>query len=303
MSEPKIVVIGASAGGVEALRKLVRGFPDNFDASVFVVLHIDNSESRLPEVLAAAGSMPAVHPVNGQQIQPGVIYVAPPDHHMLLTESGAITLSHGPKENYTRPAINPTFRSAASSFGSGVTGIILSGNLDDGVLGLAEIKNKGGLTIAQDPNTALFPSMPSRAIESVPVDYIASVEDMPALISRNGREQPEVKELNLKEEIFNLTCPECRGPIRQFRSGKLVQYRCRVGHSYSALAFAHDHQSTVERKLWESVLVLNESADIAEELASEYGDAYRQVASQRRNQAAALRDFLNGMTPLPLRHS
>ena len=297
MSESAIVVIGASAGGVEALRKLAGAFPENFDGSVFVVLHIDNSESRLPEVLSAAGSLPAVHPLDGQRIKKGVIYVAPPDH-MLLSEPNIIRLSHGPKENYTRPAINPTFRSAATVYGSAVTGVILSGNLDDGVLGLAEIKNKGGLAIAQDPKTALYPSMPSRAIESVPIDYIASVEDIPELISRNGHGQQAIEGFNLEQRKTDLTCPECRGPISEVGDGKLMQYRCRVGHAYSALAFAHEHQNTVERKLWESVLVLDESAEVADRLHLQFGGNYRQVANERRTQAALLRDILNDMNAI-----
>ncbi len=297
MSNPQIVVVGASAGGVEALRKLVGAFPENFDGSLFVVLHIDNSDSRLPEILSAAGSLPAVHPWDGQRIEKGLIYVAPPDHHMLLSESGVINLSHGPKENYTRPAINPTFRSAAKTYGRAVTGIILSGNLDDGVLGLAEIKCAGGLAIAQDPKTALYSSMPSRAIESVPIDYIASVEHMPALIL-GGQGKPAMEGLNLEEQSTDLTCPECRGPIKEFRAGKLSQYRCRVGHAYSALAFAHDHQNTVERKLWESVLVLEESAEIADRLDLQFGGSYKQVASERREQAALLKDILNDMNAI-----
>ncbi len=165
MSKQDIIVIGASAGGVEALKVVAAGFPADLPACVFVVLHIGdgiNGQSFLPDILAKAGPLPAVRPTDGESLQLGRIYVAPPDYHLLLGP-GHLHLSHGPKENQTRPAINPLFRSAAAAYGERVTGVILTGLLDDGVAGLAEIKRQGGVAVAEDPATAMFPSMPYNA--------------------------------------------------------------------------------------------------------------------------------------------
>jgi two-component system, chemotaxis family, protein-glutamate methylesterase/glutaminase len=291
-----MVVVGASAGGVEALKTLASGFPSDFPGAVFIVLHIGGTESVLPSILSHAGPLRAAHPRNGQSIENGRIYVAPPDYHMLLNEPGIIELSHGPKVNFTRPAINPLFRSAAATYGHAVTGIILSGNLDDGVLGLADIKRRGGLAIVQDPKTAIYPSMPSSAVEAVPVDYIVRVEDIPPLVPREIRDNvPEPTGSDMEQHPSDLTCPECRGPINEFRNGKLVEYRCRVGHTYSALALAQDHKVTVERKLWEGVLVLEESAEIADRLSLQFGGPYKQQARERREHASILRDILNDL--------
>ncbi len=213
---------------------------------------------------------------------------------MLLSEPGKIEISHGPKVNHTRPAINPLFRSAAATYGAAVTGVILSGNLDDGVLGLAEIKHRGGIAIVQDPKTAVYPSMPSCAVESVPVDYVVPVVQIPALLSLPLAAQAGAeKETHMEAIHSDWTCPECRGPLTEFRSGNLGEYRCRVGHAYTILALAQDHQVTVERKLWESVLVLEESADIAESLALMFGGNYHQQAKSRREQASMVRDLIH----------
>lgn len=155
-----IIVIGASAGGVEALSTLVAGLPAGLRAAVFVVLHIGNNPSILPEILTKAGPIPAIHPPSGELIVRGKIYVAPPDRHLLI-EPNHMRLSHGPKENRARPAVNPLFRSAAAAYGQQVTGVILTGALDDGTAGLAEIKRRGGIAAVQDPKTA-YCSSPCR---------------------------------------------------------------------------------------------------------------------------------------------
>ena len=163
MRKQDIVVVGASAGGVEALQIFAASLPSDLSAAVFIVLHIGSGgsekRSHLPEILTRAGTLIAVHPRDGDPIEKGRIYVAPPDCHLLVA-ADRVTLSRGPKENRTRPAINPLFRSAALAYGRRVTGVILTGMLDDGVAGLAEIKRKGGVAVIEDPETALYPSMP-----------------------------------------------------------------------------------------------------------------------------------------------
>jgi two-component system chemotaxis response regulator CheB len=184
-----IIVIGTSAGGAAALQTLVAGFPPDLQAAIFVVLHIGNYRSRLPEILTRAGPLPALYPSSGDVILKGNIYVAPPDCH-LLVELDHMRLSRGPKENCVRPAVDPLFRSAAHAYGSRVTGVILTGGLNDGTAGLAEIKRQGGVAVVQDPRTAFSPSMPNNAITNVGVDYVITLAEIPNLLRNlaSGRE-------------------------------------------------------------------------------------------------------------------
>jgi len=194
---PALVVVGSSAGGIEALTTLVCNLPRDIPAAFFVVVHIPSeAPSVLPEILSRAGSLPASSARDGAPIEHGHIYIAPPNHHLLLT-SDAMRLTRGPSENRHRPAIDPLFRSAALSFGSRVVGVILSGALDDGTVGLLAIKRAGGVAMVQDPTTATFPSMPTSALTYVPVDWCLSVpalaRQIVALAHGNQGEQAERK--------------------------------------------------------------------------------------------------------------
>jgi two-component system chemotaxis response regulator CheB len=297
MPKQDIVVVGASAGGVEALKVLAAGLPADLNASVFMVLHIGlgiNGQSYLPEILSNAGPLPAVRPRHGEKIQKGKIYVAPPDCH-LLVQPDHIQLSHGPKENRTRPAINPLFRSAALAYGGRVTGVILTGTLDDGVAGLAEIKRRGGVAVVQDPETALYSSMPHNALKHVEVDHVVPLQQIARVVAglavkdRTAIERDEPMEKTPSQ----LTCPECRGPLSEERQGKIVEYSCRVGHRYTPLAMENEHRDTVERTLWSSVVALEEAADIIEQLAPELGETSAEEARRNREQAAVLKAMLN----------
>jgi two-component system chemotaxis response regulator CheB len=173
-----IIVVGASAGGVEALQQLAASLPADFPGSLFVSVHFpEHGTSALPQILARAGPLPALHARDGEPITPGKIYIAPPDHHLLLSRHG-VRVVHGPKENGNRPAIDPMFRSAAIAFGPRVIGVVMTGNLDDGTSGLAVIKRRGGKAVVQDPDDALFPSMPRSAIEHVGVDCVVPARMM-----------------------------------------------------------------------------------------------------------------------------
>lgn len=169
MDPPYAIVVGASAGGVSALVDLAATLPADLPAVVGVVLHVGSQHSILPELLSAHGPLRAVHPRHGERLVPGRIFVAPPDHHMLFTPDG-VQLTRGPRENHSRPAIDPLFRSAALHWRDRAIGVVLTGDLDDGTAGLAAIKDCGGTAIVQDPATAFEPSMPASALAHVAVD-------------------------------------------------------------------------------------------------------------------------------------
>ena len=183
-----IIVIGASAGGVEALMGVVRALPSDLPAALFVVLHIPpDGASALPHILAAAGQLPAAHPRDGDPIEHGRIYVAPPDHH-LLVEEGRVRVTRGPRENRYRPAVDPLFRSAARAYGSRVIGVVLSGMLDDGSAGMIAIASRGGIGVVQEPQDALFPGMPQSAIKNDSPAHIVPVAEIGPLLDRLARE-------------------------------------------------------------------------------------------------------------------
>ena len=179
-----VIVIGGSAGSIEVLRQILADLPADLPAAVFVVVHLSPAGNvAFASVLNHASNMPTTFATNGERIRPGHIYAAPPDYHMLV-RAGHIELSHGPRENHTRPAIDPTFRSAARAYGSKVTGVVLSGTLGDGSIGMAVVKAYGGKAVVQDPEDAVFDSMPRTAIQRTGrVDYIVpSLEIGPILV-------------------------------------------------------------------------------------------------------------------------
>lgn len=185
-----IIVIGGSAGGVEALIKLMRSLPPGLSATFFVVMHIGpRSKSVLPQILQRAAKIPATHPVEGEMIRCGHIYVAPPDQHMLI-EKGHIDLSHGPKEHHTRPALDPTFRTAAEMYGGRVVGVLLSGRLRNGTDGMLAIQRCGGVTIIQDPKDALNRDMPENALKKVRADYVLPISQIGPVLAHLAADAP-----------------------------------------------------------------------------------------------------------------
>jgi two-component system, chemotaxis family, protein-glutamate methylesterase/glutaminase len=299
-----IVVIGASAGGVEALEQVVSGLQPDFPAAVFVTLHLPaRGVSRLPEILSRQGPLPASHPLDGTSIEKGHIYVAPPDRH-LLVQQNRIQLSAGPKENRARPAINAMFRSAALVYGPRVIGVILTGSLDDGSVGLWEIKQHGGRAIVQDPADAMFPDMPRNARDTVPVDHVVPLRELVPLLTQLVS-QPVVWQGHKKGEPMKdqrrtaLTCPDCRGPISASRQGSMTELICRVGHRYSPMTFIAAHADTRERTLWAAVVALEEGAEVALEVAShsrwEAQHLLEQEASNNMSAAGKIRALLDAL--------
>lgn len=290
MATRDIIVVGASAGGVEALMTLVRGLPSDLPAALFVVLHIPaTSESTLPHILARAGYLPAVHGTDGAPIRSGTITVAPPDHH-LIVERGIVRITRGPRENRHRPAADVLFRSAAYAYGPRVIGIVLSGNLDDGSAGLAAIHRGGGKGIVQAPEDALFTGMPTNAI-AVDPEYILPVADIPSLLVQLVREEvheqeamPEGREMAREVRIaeFNMReiegdnhpgtpspfgCPDCGGVLWEIEDGGMKRYRCRVGHAFSPDTLLVTQSEHLEAALWAALRGLEEKAALSRRLA------------------------------------
>ncbi len=286
-----IIVIGASAGGVDALTQLVRGLPRDLPAAVFVVLHVPaHGPSVLPRILSRAGSLPAVHPQDRDAIRPGIIYTAPPDYH-LLVKRGHVRLARGPRENGHRPAVDALFRTAAKSYGPRVVGVILSGVLDDGTAGLVAVKQVGGLAAVQHPDDALYSGMPQSALENVAVDYCLPVADLPALLARLAAEpapEPEGTHMSRDEKqeadmaelepgalnadhrpgtpsVFG--CPECGGVLWELHDGELLRFRCRVGHAWSADTLLAEQSEGLDAALWSALRALEEQAALARRMA------------------------------------
>ena len=255
MTGHDIVVIGGSAGGVEALKRICEGLPADFPAAVFVVIHISpTSRSIMPDLLTRVGRLPAKHPTDEEPIRLGTIYVAPPDVHMLL-RPGFVTLRRGPHENLTRPAIDPLFRSAALAYRSRVIGVVLSGSLDDGCAGLSAIKSCGGLCVVQDPDDAMWPEMPRNALAHDHVDHCAPVAQLPDLLKKLVREPPGLmppipRNLILEASIAaqeapmvpesaqlgrpsQLSCPQCGGVLNEVTEQGSTRFRCQIGHAFT----------------------------------------------------------------------
>ncbi|MGN6375556.1 MAG: chemotaxis protein CheB [Sphingomonas sp.] len=285
-----IVVIGASSGGVEALSRIVSDLPADLNASIFIVLHVGATGSRLDQLLARKSLLPVIRPADGEQIVTGRIYVAPPDLHMVL-EHGHIRLLRGPKENFSRPAVDPLFRSAAIEFGTRVIGIVLTGHLDDGSAGLMAIKDRGGVAIVQDPGEAVAASMPRSAAACVKVDHLCRLGDIAPLIEGyDPSDLPmpavphlmevehrltamevfmaEEKELERLGTASPLTCPECGGVLYQLRDDRLLRFRCRVGHAVSARTLLAHLAESRETAVWSSIRALTEEAVLLRQFAA-----------------------------------
>ena len=326
-----VVVVGASAGGVQVLQELMRGLPADFPGSVFVVVHVSpTSPGILPSILDRAGPLIAKQARDGERIRPRHVYVAPPDHHLILKRDRICVTRGGPKENGFRPAVNPLFRTAARSFGSRVVGVILTGGLDDGTLGMAHVKEHGGIAIAQDPAEAIFPSMPHSVIRNVEVDYVLPVADMPEVLTRLATEPmpegalamanpndglPDVAETGKAMLLAgtqpgpptNIICPQCGGSLWELEDRKITRYECHVGHSYTAETLLEDKNGELEGALWGALRALEEGAELRRRMAERLQNAptgledirgrYQREADEAEARAAVLRQLLgNGQS-------
>lgn len=300
-----IVVVGASAGGVEALETLVRTLPPGLPAAIFVVLHIPaHSPSFVPDILRRSGVLETVQASDGMEIKRSCIYVAPPDHHMLV-ERGIVRVERGPKENRHRPAIDPLFRSAALAYGPRIVGVILTGALDDGTAGLQAVKRLGGIVIVQDPEEASYAGMPLSALQHVQVDYTLPLAAIGQQLVRLAREpvkeeagDPISKDLEKETQKVHMdttlmradeqdgtpsvfSCPECGGVLWEMQDGEILRFRCRVGHAFSTESMFAQQSEALEAALWVALKALQENADLSRRMAQQaHGRGQKRLASR-----------------------
>ncbi|HVV09892.1 chemotaxis protein CheB [Amycolatopsis sp.] len=288
-----LVVVGASAGGVEALRDFVGGLPTGFAASVLVVLHLPASAaSALPHILRRCGSLPVQSARNQEPLRHGFVHVAPPDRHLLVSGEH-MELSSGPAENGYRPAIDALFRSAARTRGPRVIGVVLSGLLDDGVAGLAAIKSRGGVAFVQDPEDALYRGMPENVLSRMPVDHV-----LPAAAMGEALAEYVCEAVDEHHELPELPCPSCAGTLSP-RDDE-IDYRCDDGHVWTAQTLLERRSRDVEDALWAALRALEEKRDLAQRMTAEaqqhgfglVAERYEQHHDDATHAAMVLRRFL-----------
>lgn len=332
-----LIVIGASAGGVETLRRVVGGLPVDLQAAVCVVLHLSpGSPSALANILQRAGALPCRAAVDGEMLRLGEILVAPPDRHLVI-EDGRVRLSVGPRENGHRPAVDVLFRSAATARAGRVIGVILSGTRDDGSVGLARIKAQGGLAVVQDPKEAMYAGMPASALASVAADAVVTSDmvadtlvalvngtDSPPDDPRTGREPdppggpkaslpPSVGGEGTSPSSANrpviTICPECGGVLSERREVGAAQWECRVGHRYSPESLLEAQATDVEAAMWAAVRALQDRRILLERIAAQFeargqtelATAMRGRASDANHHARAVREVLDWAATSSLR--
>lgn len=329
MPRRDVIVVGASAGGVEALRTLAAGLPADLPAIVLVVLHTPpTSRSALAAILDRSGPLRAVQASEGDSLESGRILVAPPDRHLIVYD-GHVTLSRGPRENGHRPAVDVLFRSAARALGPRVVAVVLSGTLDDGTAGMVAVHERGGLGVVQDPRDATYSGMPLAALSGDKPDHVVPVGEMAALLSELVKEEvvragPTATELmNAEVEMAayaddhrapddrpgvpsGFACPDCHGILFEIHEGPLRRFRCRVGHAWSADSLAAQQSVAVDGALWMALRALEEKAALADRMARVATDRGHSIsaasfiaqADDARTSARTIRELLERTSTL-----
>lgn len=293
----RIIVMGASTGGFEAYKTIIKNLPPDFNASIFIVWHMSpNIRGVLPAVLNNINIIYAAHAFDKEPIEPNRIYIAPPDHH-LLVEEGRVRITHGPKENRFRPAVDPLFRSAAYAYGNRVIGVILSGALDDGTAGLWRVKYNGGIAIVQDPNDAEVSAMPENALREVNVDFAVPVAEIPGLLVELSKEKITANAKVMKDEktkieidiaaeknafeegsldlgeLSPFTCPECHGVLTKIIEGNLARFRCHTGHAFSADTLMATLTEKIEESMYSAIRGMDEIILLLNHIGDHYAEA------------------------------
>ncbi|HEX8342862.1 MAG TPA: chemotaxis protein CheB [Tepidisphaeraceae bacterium] len=326
-----VVAIGGSVGAIPVLRQILRELPVELPAAVVVVLHQHQNGPRiLPAVLGDGAVLPIAYAEEGQSIEPGRVYLAPPDRHVLI-EGRHLHVTAGPKENGHRPAIDPLFRTAAQAYGPTAVGGILSGDLDDGIVGLIHLHRAGGYAIVQDPQEAVAPSMPATAMAYAHVDAVLRAAEISRELVRHVRELWNKRTAAEAKVIANpnpslssvggpatqpvttneaeppgppsaFTCPSCGGAIWEITEGGTARYRCHVGHSYGQDSFVAQQSDNVESALYAAMRLLRDQANLYRRVAGRAhaglnplvssSDAFRERAEQADQKAETLRKLL-----------
>jgi two-component system, chemotaxis family, protein-glutamate methylesterase/glutaminase len=310
----KLLVIGASAGGVQATERLVADLPADLGAAVLVTVHIPAwTHSSLPGILDRAGPLAASPAVEGMPVRPNEILVAPPGRHLMVS-GGLVRLGAGPKINRQRPAVDVMFASAARWAGPDVVAVVLSGAMDDGAVGAALVARAGGRVFVQDPAEAQFKGMPRAALTAAPEATPAPVGELGALVTaairtrsalgtHPPREEVAMGDMADSDDVFFLTgmeshltrlvCPDCGGSLAQVVLPSVSWYRCHVGHQWSPGNLAAAQAETSEDKIWSAVAALEEEAALNRHLAA--GDRtvdHLRVAERASELAKLLRAHL-----------
>ena len=297
------IIVGASAGGVRALRRLLAALPSALPASLCIVQHQSRESTQLGSVLAAESSLPLAVVRERCRLEPSRVYLAPPDRHLVVEDDDVLS-THGPRENRSRPSINVLFRSAAAARGGRVIAVQLSGLLDDGVAGLDAVRRCGGLVVVQDPDDAEFDEMPRRALAALDPDHLTSLDALPGLLGTlvkqrapaidiprdiaiearlSGLGQNSPAEVEAIGEQIPSTCPDCGGPLWQVGHGDTAIYRCHVGHALSTRTLLGAQTDSIERSLWVAVRALTERAAMLDKLADD--DRTGRTAKEYRKRA------------------
>jgi two-component system chemotaxis response regulator CheB len=319
MSNRDIIVIGGSSGATGPLKAILGAFPADLPAAVFIVLHMPaRSVGILSIVASAAGRLPVKQAADGMAIEPGTVYIAAPDHHLILVD-GYMKLGRGPRENMVRPAIDPLFRSAAVAFGPRVVGVVLSGFLNDGASGLEAIKRCGGVAVVQDPGESMADEMPNSALAATMVDLCipsARLGDVLSDLTREpaGPSVPTPSDIRLEVDIAAgehidstvlrrladpapLTCPQCNGVLSQMRGPGPLRFRCQVGHTVTADVLVKEQENSVDEALRVALRIVEERAELVSRLAEDgarsgrraVAELYRERADEYRRYAETIR--------------
>ncbi|WP_303310177.1 chemotaxis protein CheB [Hymenobacter sp. BT730] len=305
MKDPQhIIVIGASAGGMPALTRLVSNLAGDLPAAVLVVQHFapESFGQHLVDRLARHTTLRCLLPSHGDKLEAGTLYLAPPDRHLLVRD-GTLMVTKGPRENNYRPAADALFRSAAAQYGSAVIGVILTGMLHDGTAGLEQIKRSGGRAVVQDPDDAEFSSMPESALINVSIDYVVPLAEMGALLTQLVQTPPsgpivipqDIKmEAAIAERIVGetedierlgtpvpLTCPDCGGSLWQLTEGSVLRYRCHTGHAFAAESLLESTQHALEETLWVALRMMEERKNLLTSMAGR-GQGYWSIQQEER---------------------
>ena len=278
----KVIVLGGSAGAIQALCEILRALPADLQAALLAVIHMPEGANALPQVLGRCAKVDVVRVEKPQPLQPARLYIAPPDHHLIVHEGCAINL-RGPRENRHRPSVDTLFRSAARAFRSNLVGVVLSGALDDGSAGSQAIKSRGGTVIVQDPAEAEVPEMPANVLRQVQTDFCLPVagiarhlvkmvsESSPFELDRPLSDQKCAEAVELafpaEKDPPAFTCPDCGGALLQINYPKFTEFRCHIGHRHSLESLSVGHADALERALWVALRRLNEQRAIHETLS------------------------------------